>query len=76
MSIEAQVYDIIKQLLDTQEITLESNLVDDLSADELDMIELKMALEEQFNIQVPDEELERFKTVWDIVYFIQLHRSE
>lgn len=52
------------------EITMQTSFVDDLSADSLDVVELIMALEEEFDIQIGDEEVENIKTVGDIVNYI------
>ncbi|MBM6968323.1 MAG: acyl carrier protein [Pseudoramibacter alactolyticus] len=49
------------------EITEESNLVEDLEADSLDIVELVMAFEDEFGVKVPDDELENVKTVGDIL---------
>lgn len=62
---------IVDTLSCTQEaVTLEANLMDDLGADSLDAVELNSALEEGFDITIPDEMLEKFVTVKDIVDYI------
>jgi acyl carrier protein len=62
---------IVDQLnVDEDEVTLEASFVDDLGADSLDIVELVMALEEQFGISIPDEEAENIKTVGDAVEYI------
>ena len=48
----------------------EANLLDDLGADSLDVVELVMALEEEFSIEVPDEDVENIRTIGDIVQYI------
>lgn len=53
------------------DITLETSLVEDLEADSLDAVEVIMALEDEFGIEIPDEEAENFKAVKDIVKFIE-----
>lgn len=53
------------------EITLETSLVDDLEADSLDAVEVIMALEDEFGIEIPDEDAEHFKTIGDICKFIE-----
>lgn len=59
---------IVDQLdLDADKITAESSLVDDLGADSLDIIELVMSFEDEFGVKMPDEDLEKIKTVGDIV---------
>jgi acyl carrier protein len=67
-----QVRDIIaKQLdIDAGTIKMESRLIDDLKADSLDIVELIMDLEQEFNIEIPDEELPKVQTVADIVGYL------
>lgn len=63
-----------KQLgVDADRVAPEASLLDDLGADSLDVVELAMALEEEFSIEVPDEDLEKIRTVQDIVDLIQAH---
>ncbi len=52
-------------------ITLETSLTEDLEADSLDAVEVIMALEDEFGIEIPDEEAENFKTIGDICKFIE-----
>ncbi len=52
------------------QVVPEANLLDDLGADSIDVVELAMTLEEEFSIQVPDEELEKIRTVQDVVNYI------
>ena len=52
-------------------VTMHSNFIDDLNADSLDIVELVMAMEQEFGISIPDEEAERIKTVGDAVDFIK-----
>ncbi len=52
--------------IDRTDVTPESSVVDDLGADSLDVVELIMALEEEFNLEIPDEEAEKIKSVQDI----------
>ncbi|MCX8007944.1 MAG: acyl carrier protein [Coriobacteriia bacterium] len=62
---------IVDQLnVDESEVTLDASFIDDLGADSLDIVELVMALEEQFGISIPDEEAENIKTVGDAVEYI------
>ena len=56
---------------DIQSITLKTSLIDDLEADSLDAVEVIMALEDEFGIEIPDEEAENFKTIGDICKFIE-----
>lgn len=63
---------IVNQLgVDENLITMESSFVDDLNADSLDMVELVMAMEQEFDISIPDEVAEKVSTVGDAVEFIK-----
>lgn len=72
MSVEPKVKDIIaKQLgVDLDKVTPESSFIDDLGADSLDTVELVMAFEESFNIEIPDEDAEKILKVQDAVKYI------
>ena len=68
---------IIDQLnVDEEEITLDSSFIDDLGADSLDVVELIMALEEEFDIEIPDEDAEKVSTVGDVVEYIKSRVEE
>ena len=71
-STEDRVKDcIVKQLgVNEEEVTPESSIIDDLGADSLDIVELLMALEEEFEIQIPDEDSENIRTVQEITKYI------
>ncbi len=56
---------------DVDTITLDTSLTEDLEADSLDAVEVIMALEDEFGIEIPDEEAEHFKTIGDICKFIE-----
>lgn len=63
---------IVEQLgVDEAEVTSSASFVDDLGADSLDQVELIMAFEEAFDIEIPDEEAEKIKTVQDAVDYIE-----
>jgi acyl carrier protein len=63
---------LVDQLgIDDESVKLDSNFIDDLNADSLDIVELVMAMEQEFGISIPDEEAERIKTVGDAVEFIK-----
>ncbi|MBN1892778.1 MAG: acyl carrier protein [Clostridiales bacterium] len=63
---------LVEQLgVEGDTVTPESSLIDDLNADSLDMVELVMAMEQEFGISIPDEEAERIKTVGDAIAFIK-----
>ncbi|MSP71067.1 MAG: acyl carrier protein [Myxococcales bacterium] len=74
-SIEERVKQIIVEQLDVSEdeITPEASFVDDLGADSLDIVELVMAMEETFDVEIPDEEAENLRTVQDAINYIQEH---
>ena len=67
---------IVEQLgVEEQEVTLNASFVDDLGADSLDTVELVMAFEENFSIEIPDEDAEKIVTVKDAVDYIKSHIS-
>lgn len=65
-----------KLSIDADQITLESSFVDDLNADSLDIGELVMALEDELDMEMPDEDVEGFKTVGDVVEYVKNHVEE
>ncbi len=71
--IEAKVKSIIAETLgvDLQEITPQASFVNDLGADSLDTVELVMALEEQFGVEIPDEDAEKIQTVGQVLDYIK-----
>lgn len=68
-----KVKDILCEQLDVEEdaVTMEANIIDDLGADSLDVVDLVMSLEDEFNAEIPDEEVETMKTVGDIVKYLE-----
>jgi acyl carrier protein len=66
--LQEKIVEIIANQLgiDREDVTPEASVVDDLGADSLDVVELIMALEEEFNLEIPDEEAEKIKSVQDI----------
>jgi len=65
---------IVEQLgVDEGEVTSSASFVDDLGADSLDRVELVMALEEAFDLEIPDEEAEKIRTVQDAIDYIEKH---
>lgn len=65
---------IVKQLsVEPEKVTLESSFMDDLSADSLDTVELVMAFEEEFGVEIPDEQASKINTVKDAVDYITAH---
>lgn len=71
--IEQKVRDIIVEQLgvDPEQVTHEASFVDDLGADSLDTVELVMALEEEFDLEIPDEEAEKITTVGEAIEYIE-----
>lgn len=66
---------VVEQLsVDANEVKPESRFIEDLNADSLDVVELVMALEEKFSIEIPDEEAEKIKTVNDVVAYIDANK--
>ena len=62
---------VVEQLgVDEAEVTIDSTFIDDLGADSLDIVELIMAFEEEFNVEIPDDVAEKIKTVNDTVEYI------
>jgi acyl carrier protein len=76
-SVQEQVKKIIVEQLGVgdDQVTSEASFVDDLGADSLDTVELVMALEEEFDIEIPDDEAENITTVKDAVAFVETHAS-
>ena len=74
-SVEERVKQIIVEQLgvDEAEVTPNASFVDDLGADSLDTVELVMAFEEAFEIEIPDEDAEKIRTVKDAVTYIDQH---
>ena len=78
MTIEQRVRKVILESLDVkeEEVTNQASFVEDLRADSLDTVELVMALEEEFDMEIPDEEAEKIKTVQDSIDHIDAHTEE
>ncbi len=74
---ETKIIDIIANQLgvDKDIVTPEANIVDDLGADSLDVVELVMALEEAFDMEIPDEDAENIRTVQDIFSYLQKNKA-
>jgi acyl carrier protein len=74
-----EIVEKVKQIIGEQlgvdegEVTLSASFVDDLGADSLDRVELVMALEEAFDLEIPDEEAEKIRTVQDAIDYIEKH---
>ena len=76
-NIEQKVKNIIAEQLGVgeDEIKTTSSFIEDLGADSLDIVELVMAMEEEFEVEIPDEEAENIKTVQDAVNYINTHKK-
>ena len=68
-----KVRDILVEQLDVEEekVTMDASITDDLGADSLDVVDLVMSLEEEFDVEIPDNQVENIKTVGDIVRYIE-----
>ena len=73
MAVQDKITEIIVEQLGVKadEVTAEASFVDDLGADSLDTVELVMALEEEFGIEIPDEDAEKIQTVGDAIKYIE-----
>jgi acyl carrier protein len=67
---------IVKELaVDAKQVTPEAKFIEDLGADSLDIVELVMALEEEFGLEIPDEEADKLKTVGDAMNYLKSHAT-
>ncbi|MDJ0786066.1 MAG: acyl carrier protein [Myxococcota bacterium] len=73
MSLEQQVADIIVEQLGVskEEVVPEASFIDDLGADSLDIVELVMAMEEAFDVEIPDEDAEKIQTIGSAVSYLK-----
>ena len=78
MNVEEKVRGIIVEQLgvDAEEVVQTASFVDDLGADSLDTVELVMALEEEFHLEISDEDAEKIATVGDAVKYIEAHLKD
>ncbi len=71
------VFEKIKNILaeqldaDAEEMTMDTNIAKDLGADSLDVVELLMSIEDEFEVEIPDEEIENIKTIGELTEYIQ-----
>ena len=66
---------IVEQLgVDADQVTANASFVDDLGADSLDTVELVMALEEEFDVEIPDEDAEKIATVYDAISYLSANK--
>ncbi|HCW80541.1 MAG TPA: acyl carrier protein [Ruminococcaceae bacterium] len=72
-----KVKSILSEQFDVEEdtITPETNIQDDLGADSLDVVDLLMSIEDEFDIEVPDDQVENLKTVGELVKYIEEHQK-
>jgi acyl carrier protein len=77
-SAEAKVKEIIINELgvDPEKVTAEASFVEDLGADSLDTVELVMAFEEEFGVDIPDEDAEQMRTVGDAINYLKEHMED
>ncbi|HEY6195383.1 MAG TPA: acyl carrier protein [Candidatus Eisenbacteria bacterium] len=75
---ESKVKEIIAKELevDVKQLQPEAKFIEDLGADSLDIVELVMALEEEFGLDIPDEDADKLKTVGDALNYLQQHASK
>lgn len=75
-SVEARVKEIVCEQLgvNEDEVTPQASFIEDLGADSLDIVELVMALEEEYEMEISDEDAEKIKTVQDVINYIESHR--
>ena len=75
MASEERIKEIIVEQLgvDESQITSDASFIDDLGADSLDTVELVMAFEEEFDIEIPDEDAEKIRTVRDVISYLSQH---
>ena len=76
-SIEEKVKDIIVEQLgvNPEQVNPEAKFIEDLGADSLDTVELVMAFEEEFSIEVPDEDAEKLQTVGDVITYVESNKE-
>ncbi|WP_244833200.1 acyl carrier protein [Clostridium sp. BJN0001] len=65
-----------KLSIDAESVKMDANFIEDLNADSLDIVELIMALEDELDMEIPDEDVEKFKTVGDVVNYVKAHHEE
>lgn len=68
-----RIRELLAEQLDIEadKITMESDILEDFEADSLDVVDMVMTLEDEFGVEIPDEEIENFRTVGDVVKFVE-----
>lgn len=76
-NVETKVREIISEQLgvSVEQVTPEASFIEDLGADSLDIVELVMALEEEYGMEISDEDAEKIRTVKDVVSYIESHKG-
>ena len=71
MSIEDTVHMIVNDHFDRKDISIDMDLIDDVGEDSLDSVEVIMAVEEQLDVVIPDEDVEKLRTIGDIIFYVK-----
>ncbi len=70
-----KIRDILAEQLDLEpdKLTMETDIAEDLGADSLDVVEMLMSIEDEFDVEIPDDAIDKLKTIGDVVEYIQEH---
>ena len=75
MTINSKVFNIVKEQINVGNVSMTSDLVDEHNADSLDMVEIIMGVEQEFGMDIPDEDVETLRTVGDIIVYVDQNLS-
>ena len=75
MTINSKVFSIVKEQINQGNVSMTSDLVDEHNADSLDMVEIIMGVEQEFGMDIPDEDVETLRTVGDIIVYVDQNLS-